>query len=258
MTVSDVLLHDEGADYVKYAKQALTYPSDFAWFGSDDMFVTWGFAGINKNGMNHLADISNWECTIAEIKREFGEDVYNENFLDAPMSHWAVGSCNQLCVRILNREVNHDEITAEDITPYFRFVANIALYLAEEYPILDDSHYSELQWQESSKDIEDSLSGRYSWFPLGGHVNMIDGLGDAIQSWICDNCNSYYDVDDRGVPIYSEEDIVLAVYDLGLDKNEDEDDELFWNDWKEKNMSAVTQRKNRRLEEAGQLKLEFS
>lgn len=256
MTEQSVLPHDNGADYVKLAKEALEYPSDFAWFGFKEMFDTWGFAGINKSGYGYLSDISNWECAIEEIKREFGEEAYAENFVEAGMSHWAVGSCDQLCVRILNREVDHNDIVPEDITPYFRFTVNMALYLRDEYPILDDDHYHELQWSAASKDLEDMLRNEDRWFPVAGHVTMVDGVGDMIQSWLNDYCSDYY-IGDRGEYIYKDDEIVSAIYDLGLDKHETEKDDLFWNEWMENNVSAVTQRKNRRLEEAGQLKLEF-
>ena len=131
------------SEYVKYAKEALSRPDSFIWFGDDDMFHTWGWAGINYTGHENLADISNWYSTIAELKREFGEDAYVENFDETRISHFACGYVYQLRVRILNEDIPHYEITDEDITPYFKFVCDIATYLKYEYPVLDDSDYSD-------------------------------------------------------------------------------------------------------------------
>lgn len=246
-------------DYVKYAKEALTYPSDFAWFGFDEMFETWGFAGINMTGENNISDISNWHCTIEELRREFGDDGFSSNFREAPMKHWACGSVNQLCVRILNENIPHDQIVDDDqITPHFKFVCDIATYLAYEYPVLDDEDYSDRQYAAAAEDIEDFLSANYHWYPVGGKVVMIDDIGNQIIDWLHSNDYDYFDVNDRGVPCWRDDEIIEAVYDLGLDKHETEDDEIFWSEWCEANPSAVAYRKERRLEEIGQLKFDFT
>lgn len=242
-------------DYVKYAKQALTKPSDFGWFGFDEMFDTWGFAGINKHRDSPLVDLSNWDCAISDIKREFGDEIYDENFHEVGLGHWLVGHADQLCVKILNESIAHDSITDEDITDYFKYVVDIALYLSEEYPILDESDLSEREWIATSADIEDMAN--CSWIPFGQKCVMQDGFGDMVQSWLCNNDCWVVNHHDDGTPCYDEKDIQEAIYDLWLDNREDEEADAFWSEWEEANISFKSRRINRRNEENGQLTLEF-
>ena len=243
------------SDYVKYAKQALSKPSDFGWFGFDEMFDTWGFAGINKHRDSPLVDLSNWDAAISEIKHKFGDEVYDENFYEVGLSHWLVGHSDQLAVKILHKSIPHDSITDEDITDYFKFVADIALYLSEEYPVLDESDLSERQWISSNADIEDMAN--CSWMPFGQKCVMQDGFGDMVQSWLIDNYREMIDYHDDGTPYYDEKDLTEAIYDLGFDDREDEEANIFWSEWEMDNISAKSRRKNRREEENGQLTLEF-
>jgi hypothetical protein len=242
-------------DYVKYAKQALTKPSDFGWFGFEEMFDTWGFAGINKHRDSPLVDLSNWDAAIADIKHEFGEDIYAENFSEVGLSHWLVGHADQLCVKILNKSIAHDSITDEDITDYFKYVADIALYLSEEYPVLDEQDLSDRQWIAANESIEDMAN--CSWIPFGQKCVMQDGFGDMVQSWLCYNDCWIVEYLDDGTPCYDEKDIQQAIYDLWLDDREDEEANAFWSEWEEINPSAKARRINRRNEENGQLTLEF-
>ena len=243
-------------DYVKYAKQALTKPSDFGWFGFDEMFDTWGFAGINKHRDSPLVDLSNWDAVIADIKHEFGDEVYDDNFSEVGLSHWLVGHADQLCVKILNKSIAHDSITDEDITDYFKYVADIALYLSEEYPVFDEQDLSDRQWVAANESIEDMANS--SWIPFGQKCVMQDGFGDMVQSWLCNNDCWIAEYHDDGTPCYDEKDIQQAIYDLWLDDREDEDANIFWCEWEEANVSFKSRRINRRNEENGQLVLELS
>lgn len=243
------------SEYVDYAKQALKHPSDFGWFGFEEMFVTWGFAGINKDATDNLADISNWHCAIAEMKRLF-PDTYDECFSEVGLKHWLVGHADQLCVKVLKSEIPHHLITDEDITDEFKAVCDIATYLAYEYPILDDADYSDRQWAVTNADIEDMAN--HSWVPFGQKCVMQDDFGDMVQSWLCLNDCDVAGYHDDGVPFYDEKDIQEAIYDLWLDNREDEEANAFWSEWEEANISFKSRRINRRNEENGQLVMEFS
>lgn len=242
------------SEYVKYAKEALSRPDSFMWFGDDDMFHTWGWAGINYTGHENLADISNWYSTIAELKREFGEDAYVENFDETRISHFACGYVYQLRVRILNEDIPHYEITDEDITPYFKFVCDIATYLKYEYPVLDDSDYSDRQWEAAATHIEDWVLGS-NVFPIAGNVIMCDGIGNMILDMLHETGSSEWDYLDDGTPVYDNDDITEAIYFLHLDSREDDDNKEFWSEWEMLNPSAVAQRYNEDWRKAGQLKL---
>jgi hypothetical protein len=243
------------SEYVDYAKQSLKHPSDFGWFGFEEMFVTWGFAGINKDATDNLADISNWHCAIEEMKRLF-PDTYDECFSEVGLKHWLVGHCDRLCVKVLKSEIPHHLITDEDITDEFKAIADIATYLAYEYPILDDEDYSKRQWVAANANIEDMAN--CSWIPFGQKCVMQDGFGDMVQSWLCYNDRYIGEYSDDGTPCYDEKDIQEAIYDLWLDDREDEEANAFWSEWEEANISFKSRRINRRNEENGQLVMEFS
>ncbi len=242
-------------DYVSLAKQALEKPSDFGWWGFDEMFDTWGFSGIDMNRDSDILQISNYHAAIKDCKHEFGEDVWDENFQCVGFGHWAVGHVDRVCVKILNNSIAHDSITEDDITEYFKYIVDIAVYLAEEYPILDEQDYSERQWVEASKWIEDMATS--TWIPFGQKCVIEEGFGDSILSWL--NYNDCYEIGyhDDGSPYYDEKDLTEAIYDLGFDDREDEESNIFWSEWEMENISAKSRRKNRREEENGQLTLEF-
>jgi len=221
------------------------------------MFDTWGFAGISKNGTANLIDISNWRSVIADLKREFNDEVYADNFLEVNLKHWACGYVDQLTVKILNEPKNHDDIVLEDITSYFRYVCHSALYINEECSIFDESDYSDCQWDSSSSLIEEFATAFWntSWRNVS---RVVEGFGDEVQVWLCDNFCEYVEDTNNGTYIYDEVDMLTAIYDLGFELREDSRQNDFWDTWCAVNLTAVAVRYNRRLEEAGQMKMEFT
>jgi hypothetical protein len=189
------------------------------------------------------------------MKRLF-PDTYDECFSEVGLKHWLVGHCDRLCVKVLKSEIPHHLITDEDITDEFKAIADIATYLAYEYPILDDEDYSQRQWAATNADIED-MANR-SWVPFGQKCVMQDDFGGMVQYWLCQNDRDAAGYYDDGIPFYDDKDIQEAIYDLWLDDREDEEADAFWSEWEEANISFKSRRINRRNEENGQLVMEFS
>jgi hypothetical protein len=123
-------------DIVKLAEMAMEKPSDFGWWGRDEMFESWGFSGINKHRDSDLLQISNFDFITQDLISKFPDD-----FEIVGMGHWAVGHVDQLIVKILKDE--DGDIEESNITKAFkeamRWVDNLSVY-----PIASDEHYSEL------------------------------------------------------------------------------------------------------------------
>ena len=104
-----------GFDYVenilKCAKDGLQKPEDFGYWGSEDMFKTWGFCGVDKNRDSDLLEISNFDFITKDLISKFPNDFKIENY-----SHWMVGNVDRLVCRILKYELPFiDEVKEEDI-----------------------------------------------------------------------------------------------------------------------------------------------
>lgn len=240
--------------YADLAREALKRPSDFGWWGFDEMFDTWGFTGIAMHRDSDLLDISNYHSVVRDLRDDFGDD-FDEHFQEVGLKHWAVGHTDNLCCRILKESKPHSMITDDDVTDYFKKAVDIAISLREDYPVYDECDYSDRQWEAASDWLKECLTS--SFIDVGGHVIMADDTVSEVHHWLSND--SYYDnyLDD-GTPYYEDDSITEAVYDLGFDKRETNSDIEFWTNWEYNNGAAVARRTNRWNEEAGQLKMEFS
>lgn len=241
--------------YADFAREALARPSDFGWWGFDEMFDTWGFTGIAMHRDSDLLQISNYHSVVRDLRHDFGDD-FDEHFQEVGLKHWAVGHTDNLCCRILNRSMPHSDITDDDVTDYFKKAVDIAISLREDYPVYDECDYSDRQWVAAYDWLKECLS-HSSYVDVGSHVVMTDSNVGEIHYWLSEM--SYYEnyLDD-GTPYYEGDMIAEAVFDLGFDKRETESDIEFWTNWEYNNGAAVARRTNRWNEEAGQLKMEFS
>jgi len=138
-------------DITYYAKQALEKPSDFGYWGSEDMFVTWGFSGINKTSMSEAMELSNFEVISNSLISEF--PIY---FKIETYSHWAAGQATQLVCKVLHRK---GEITDDNITDAFKKVMEWHEKLAG-YPVADEGDYYERLHQEEMQYSNQSLQER--------------------------------------------------------------------------------------------------
>ena len=142
-----------GFDYVenilKCAKDGLQKPEDFGYWGSEDMFKTWGFCGVDKNRDSDLLEISNFDFITKDLISKFPNDFKIENY-----SHWMVGNVDRLVCRILKYELPFiDEVKEKDITTAF-IAAMEWLDILRDYPIADEGDYSDKQYQEAINQIK--------------------------------------------------------------------------------------------------------
>jgi hypothetical protein len=138
-------------DIAYYAKQALEKPSDFSYWGSGKMFVTWGFSGIGKTSMSDVMDLSNFEVISSSLISEFPHNFRIETY-----SHWAVGQATQLTCKVLHRK---GEITDNNITDAFRKVMEWHEKLAN-YPVADEQDYHERLYLETIDNFDQPLDER--------------------------------------------------------------------------------------------------
>lgn len=197
---------------IKCATDGLTKPSDFGYWGPEDMFETWGFCGIDKNRDSNIMDISNFECISNELMEKFPGHFRIETY-----NHWAVGSVTRLVCKILHHK---GEITNENITDAFKKVMEYLDDLSD-YPIWNESDYYERQYERSIQDLHYSDA-----------VKIVD---KSTSNWAVDIVSKmydngiYWDVETEDV---SDNDVLMAAYELKLWNAEYHQE---WFDWADKN-----------------------
>ena len=191
---------------LKCAKDGLQKPEDFGYWGSDDMFKTWGFCGVDKNRDSDLLEISNFDVITKDLMTTFPLDFRIENY-----SHWLVGNVDRLVCRILKHEIPFiDEVKQEDITIAFR-AAMEWLDQLRDYPVADEGDYSDKQYQQGIEAI-------IEWDK--DNPGMI--CKDNIENWTdriwYELANDGYSFEDNYYP--SDEVIYKSIYKLGLQNEE--------------------------------------
>ena len=249
-------------DYVKMAKQALERPSDFGWFGDDEMFITWGLTGpVNVINSDDVLDESNFEVFKKLAAEKFGDASTGDmgpHFDVVGIKHWAVGSMDQITTQVVKTDCAHpyllstvmdqyrygntDWLEEDDLTDEFKFVCDILIGLRDDYPVLDDDDYSERRYNAA-----------YDAFvnyglPFEVDHNKVDDIIEVLH----DEFNVYIDED---VPI-SDDDIYLAAYLAKAEDREFAGEE--WEAWEFLNPSYPIQRYHDEWEKAGQIKLEMN
>lgn len=228
---------------VDQAKKSLTRPDDFGWFGDDEMFVTWGFAGINwaKNSDDILNE-SNFRVITKDLMGRFPED-----FDICGTNHWAVGSLDQLRVRVLKSE---GDVVFDNITEAFSALMEWHDCL-QDYAIADESDFYDLEYESLIEYVSYELSR--SW---DDYIEMNRDY-DTHAHEICYYVNQYDYCSYESPP--SDEDIMMYAFENGLCKSEEAD---FWNEWAYNNNKSIvwseyTNLGGKRKEIPGQLELEI-
>lgn len=273
-------------DIVELAKKSTTYPSDFGWYGRQDMFITWGWAGVDMHRDSNILDTSNFNSVIETLKEEFEGDEFDENFDVVGLRHWAVGHADRLTVRVVDHAVckfcgswieyvndydevrnwhntswwwqseklvgyDHDhtpaDITEDQITIYFKRVMEIVHEIREITPIWDEHDFNE---RESVAEIEyiDLIANDYNW--------CVDHFkADKVSSWLHENDFYHYSHDSDGTPMFYHADIAIGIYMTHQELADYSDPDDFWRGWQEENIQLVRQRVENDMAEAGQEKM---
>lgn len=141
---------------------------DMAYRGDVDLGGTWAIT-ISKHRDSDALARSNYEVIKNDMESKFPEDVSDERF-----NHWAVGWMDHLLVRMLD---DNGQVTeaGKAILDW-----NAAL---SDYPIADESHYSELESEEAMEYIEDEVT---RFINRSEHVPDPEpkDLLDKILSWL--------------------------------------------------------------------------
>lgn len=202
---------------IKCATDGLQKPEDFGYWGSDDMFKTWGFCGIDKHRDSKILEISNFNCISEDLMERFPEDFRVEGY-----KHWAVGHVDRLCVRILKDE--NEEINLENITE--AFIA--AMFWQDEirdYPVANEDDYLDMLFQDSVDFIKDLPSDM---------LRMIDTSderwAEQIYNQLTSEMSIEFDPDYQRYP--NDFEIIQAVYNCKLWSKEAIEQ---WNEWTDNN-----------------------
>jgi hypothetical protein len=129
-------------DTLELAEKALEMPSDF--FTSDENIGTTHALTISVHRDSETLDQSNWEVIKDDMVKRFPDDVYVHG-----ATHWAVGWCDQLAVRVYLWNPKVGRV----ISPAFLAILEWKDAL-ENYPIADESHYSEMEYNDAIETLE--------------------------------------------------------------------------------------------------------
>jgi hypothetical protein len=179
----------------KYAKQATTRPDDFGYWGSDDMFKTWGFTKIDQNRDSDVLAKSNFKYITEELMDIFPDDYRIENY-----AHWAVGNVDRLVCRV------YDDDDKKIISSSF-YLAMEWLDKLDDYPVADEDSYQTMMHIDNIESLD-------FWADIcPGYVDIEkypDWAGDVLYELEV-NMNIEFHLD-SGSP--KDEDIIQAIYNL--------------------------------------------
>lgn len=200
------MITDYISEIEKAAELATQKPSDFGYWGSDDMFITWGFSGIDQHRDSDTLALSNFKVISNDLMSKFPDDFRIETY-----NHWAVGYVDRLVCRI------YTDDSRSEITPAF-YAAMEWQNALLDYPVADDSHLSEMEYEDNI----DSLS-----YFCDDHTDIItvdhESDYDVMLRILLENSDWESVNDDH---------IYLVVYELGYVNMENSE---FWEDWCRKN-----------------------
>lgn len=183
---------EEAAQYLKLEQQRLThvdvteeeikemlqYPSDFGYRGDKDIGGTWSLGPTVLTRDSDVLTRANYKALeiALETDTEMGL-ISADDYILTSCSHWACGWVEHLSFLAVDKD--------EEPTTMCRWVMRWVGML-QEYPVADESLYSEMEWEESLKMLEDCiLCSRHGGVMLTS-VNLPDDHAAQIHAHIED------------------------------------------------------------------------
>lgn len=199
-------------DYVELARRALEIPSDY-YSSNDDEGITEGRSGFSTHRDADIYTRANWQDATEHFLEKYPDEAHIQR-----SSHWAVGWCEELIVRIV---IDPDaELTEDNITDVFKECMEwMEVVLDEGY--LDESTVSDLEYEEQ---LEDMLGWDCpSWFSVPEGMTKEDAAVEAssfLRDW-----DEYPESGDN-YNLFSREQIHMAYFLLGYFDEKDVEDIL--------------------------------
>lgn len=134
-------------DLAAAATEALTRPSDSAWW-DDRLFTTHGCVFTWADQTDDAVSESNYRVFLTCV--EALVDPESDDVIASGARHWAVGSVEHIFVRVYGED--------GDYTPAFIAATEMA-HEMRDYPILDESDWSEVEHEHEERDVRD-------WIPM--------------------------------------------------------------------------------------------
>lgn len=161
-------------------EKVLERPRNFGWFGDDRMFRTWTLGPVIEHRDSGILDRSNARVLLRELRRAVDAGVIETDSWEVvSCNHWAVGYVEHLTYRVLDDEGNATRVS--------KWIDSWFGYLREQYPVADESDYSELETEETAKNVRQAaeLHARRLEVDLPGE----EWLGSLLD-WIQENHES--------------------------------------------------------------------
>jgi len=180
-------------DIEKYAKQATTKPEDFGYWGSEDMFITWGFTNIDQNRDSDALEKANFKFITEELMSIFPDDYRIESY-----AHWAVGNVDRLVCRV------YEEDTDKKVIASSFYLAMEWLDKLDDYPVADEQTYEIMIDNDNIDSIE-------FWNYISpGYVDIINNPDWASEVYHELSVNMDIDVTSG----FKDNDVMMAIYNL--------------------------------------------
>lgn len=237
-----VTRHSHDDDFhVQAAREALTRPESFGYHGDLPLFDSWGIT-FTQTRDSDVTERSNYRTILAHLQ-ELAKYHVNEALTlvdEIHCGHWAYGWADHIVVRVLIDDTL--PTTADNITNVFKVAADIARALNEEYPIFDESDFSELEsedhfelwtncvWPDFKRGQDDD---RYNWHGLNETLRDESDYLDAM-----DGDDVYYEAGqnapEHDPSTWDDDDIMSGVVrvaeELAHEENETRTPDAWWRD----------------------------
>lgn len=185
-------------DFEKWLKKSLQIPSDFGYRGKHPIGETWSLGPVILNRDSGLLEQAN-SITLRKMLKEDGFRKGTDYDIESA-SHWAVGWVEHLLFRAIDKRGKPTKVA--------KFIYDTFTTMAEAYPVLDDSLYSELQYKATLENIKNEGDRLVA-------DNAPKSWPGEVFGWLWDNNQSAVeDRDDQG-GYPSESQITEALKALG-------------------------------------------